>query len=60
MVNKNKTNAMSGEKDQPELVMSLWGAEPVAGAGSGWFITLVEDLFVLAVLAELSLLFCHL
>lgn len=55
-------DAISGEtnkKDQPELVTSLWGAEPVAGEGSGWFNTLVEDLFVLAVLAEPSLLFCH-
>lgn len=62
MVHKNEMDAISGEtnkKDQPELVTSLWGAEPVAGEGSGWFNTLVEDLFVLAVLAEPSLLFCH-
>lgn len=40
----------------PVLVTCLTGAGPEAGAGSGWlFDSLVEDLFMLVILVEPSL-----
>lgn len=41
----------------PVLVKCLGGVGPVLGAGSGWLLSsLVEDLFILEVLEEPSLL----
>lgn len=43
--------------NRPVLVICLWGAGPVLGVGSGWLLdSLVEDLLVLAILVEASLL----
>lgn len=49
--------AGTNEMNPPVLVTCLWGAGPVPGAGSTWlFDSLAEDLFVLPILVEPSLL----